>query len=337
MVRPRPAGRALALLWGSLTCSIRHSWVLLPQPKQQIARALQRGCDIRLLYLRLPDGHRVSVIGLQGIVKRLAAVGLEAEVAEAYLRLLMQGPARPSDFARVQDFSRSGAYRHLERLEGMGLAKASPDRPVVYVAAEPGMLFELLERMNEEHAEAVARTKKELELSTLEPLEVGYNDRTFRHLVGRTACNEEIHRLLDRADHEVLMVDTNPNMACAQPVDLWLRLQRQAEAGLHQQIVVVQGSSLPSEAAHVAVRTLASGDVMKFLIVDRQSTFLLITDEEHPSGHGPHEQCLATSAPGLVDAQLELFERLWADSVPLSEALPAPAGYKSQPTGWQRR
>lgn len=277
------------------------------------------------------------MLGWQTVAERLVALGLDADVAEAYLRLLMQGPARPAAFSKMQGFSRSGAYRHLERLAELGLANASQDRPVVYEAAEPAILFKVLEGMNASRANAIDQAKSDLE-SVLAAFPLDAQDgRTFRHLVGRTACNEELHRFLDRAIHEVLMVDTSPSTGCAQPIDLWPRLQRQALAGFRQKVVVADGSVLPSAPAHFPVRKLAAAGVMRFLIVDGQSTFLCITDEEQASGHGPLEECLATSAPGLVEAQLELFARLWAEGTPVARELPATVEYKTPRGGWHRR
>lgn len=275
---------------------------------------------------------------LEDVSERLVAMGLDAEAAETYLRLLMRGPIRAREFALLQRVSRSGAYRRLERLVDMGLATAGTDRPVIYEAADPATLFQVLHGIIASHAEEVEQAMLELEPLAAVFAKTGTHDgRTFRHLIGRKACNEELHRMLDGVTNEVLWVDTNPTIAWVEQMAFWTRLQQLAHAGVRQQVVIVDGSTLPSGAARIPVKILPPSDTMRFVIIDRKSTLVCITNDESTSGHAPLEQCLSTSASGLVAAQLMLFERLWAESDQIDRELPPRVGLKAPESGWPHR
>lgn len=261
---------------------------------------------------------------------RLIQLGLETDLAATYLHLLVHGPGGASTLASALHASRAEVYRRLERLVEKGLVVATSGRPVVYRPSEPAMVFKVLHDQHAHRAEDSLAVQEEMSLlgDRFEALSsTATVGTTFRNLTGRAAVYAEIHRLLDIAGEEVLVVNTHPDAAAlAEKAGLWDRMSELAELGVRVQVLMDDEAKLRQHVRQNlagTLRALHPGDILRFMIVDRRHVLLGVENDGSSWMDSPLEKVVVTDAPGFLAAYLALFRHLWNEATDVREPLQA--------------
>lgn len=93
-------------------------------------------------------------------VKTLTEIGLTGSQAKAYIFLVQHGSATPPDLATHTDETRSNAYKLLERLEELGLARKDEHaKKALYRIGHPSALEELAKKARETATQQEQRVK----------------------------------------------------------------------------------------------------------------------------------------------------------------------------------
>jgi sugar-specific transcriptional regulator TrmB/DNA-binding CsgD family transcriptional regulator len=252
----------------------------------------------------------------------LAAIGLDEAQEGVYRALVGLVVAEVSDLAHLLGTPEDDVAQVLRHLEHRGLVTRSPARPGRWVAAAPSVALGALITQQRHQLEQAERTAAALaEEYRAEAAEPSVHD-LVEVVSGAGAVARRFHCLRLAAEREVCALLTgNPVVVEAS--------QNEAEAVTaacrvtHR--VVVEREALTAPGAMTDLTwALRRGEQVR--VVNRVPTKLVITDRvlamvPLTGRHSPDPTALVIHASGLLDSLTGLFERVWAEALPL---LPGP-------------
>ncbi|MGW2933140.1 TrmB family transcriptional regulator [Streptomyces sp. NPDC055722] len=252
----------------------------------------------------------------------LEALGLTPGQQEVYLGLLDGGPATAAEIrARV---ACAGVTASLTALETKGLVSRLPGRPVRYQPARPDMAMEVLVRSQEQALQQV----RVLAAGLMERYRAGQKavspDEIVETVTTREGIVQRLAQLQRSAIQQVSIFDRPPYIQGLGTNGIESEL---LPTGVRYRCVYDRsGLELPGRLA--AIRELvASGEearvttgvpVKMFIADDRIG---LISLERSPTS----DSALIIHQSSLLDTLIALFQRAWADAVPIRFGPPGAA------------
>lgn len=263
------------------------------------------------------------------LIEGLAAVGLEDEQADVYVRLLQSGPSKVSQLEPLLPYSRSKLYRMLDSLCDRGIVTKSLERPTIYEAVDPETLFTAQLRSLDRDRARVEETRQAL-VGPLSELAEGTETAETEHwtvLEGRGRIYETLEDLIDGAGSSIWLASNHEvTTSTLPPVEAARRLaERRVQDGIeiralvHDPDRILGPVKIDVQAHPVEVRRLDVDEKIHFLIVDQRAVVCWVRLE--PVTGSPREDvALWTDAAGLVAALRLLFEQLWEGATEIESA-----------------
>ncbi|WP_353945762.1 helix-turn-helix domain-containing protein [Streptomyces sp. HUAS MG91] len=246
----------------------------------------------------------------------LEALGLSGDETVTYMEMVREGPGGPGELARRTGLSAKRVEAALAGLVSRGLSvrEGGPDGPAV--AQPPDSAGELLlaHRMQEllQARAAMVRLAREYHVEnrrTAGPVAIEH--------VPKDALALRVEQIVRRSRTEVLIFDTPPYFS----VDNTLQMEKMAAGVVYRVLYDREAVDFPGAMERID-RCLRAGEQarvtarlpMKMMIVDREVAILPALSE---AGTWPSATGIIRPSP-LLTGLLELFERIFDDSVPLA-------------------
>jgi len=244
----------------------------------------------------------------------LAALGLTPEQQDVYLALLDGAPATAAEMRSRVPGARVGAA--LAAMESRGLVSRLPGRPVRYQPARPDMAMEVLVRSQEQALQKV----RVLAAGLMERFRAGQSAVSPTEIVEvvttREATVQRLAQVQRSAQHQVSAFDRPPYVGGLGTNDIESEL---LPTGVRYRCVYDRsGLDLPGRLAAVRelvetgeqARVAVGVPVKMFLADDRVG---LISLERAATS----DSALIIHQSSLLDTLIALFEKIWADAVPI--------------------
>jgi sugar-specific transcriptional regulator TrmB/DNA-binding CsgD family transcriptional regulator len=244
----------------------------------------------------------------------LAALGLTPQQQDVYLALLDDAPATTAEIRGRVAETRVAAS--LTALEAKGLISSLPGRPVRYQPARPDMAVEVLVRSQEQALQQV----RVLATGLMERFRAGQGAVSPTEIVEvvttRQATVQRLAQLQRGARHQVSAFDRPPYVDGLGANDIESEL---LPTGVRYRCVYDRtGLDMPGRLAAVRdlvesgeqARVAAGVPVKMFLADDRIG---LISLDRSPTS----DSALIIHQSSLLDTLIALFEKVWADAVPI--------------------
>ncbi|MFE5241596.1 MULTISPECIES: helix-turn-helix domain-containing protein [unclassified Streptomyces] len=246
----------------------------------------------------------------------LEALGLTEDEDLAYRDLVREGPCGPERLAVRTGLPPRRIEAALDGLMARGLTIREPGAGGPLAAQPPDSAGELLlaHRMQEllEARAAMMRLAQEYHVDNRRAA----GPVAIEH-VPKEALAARVEQIVRRARSEVLYFDTPPYFS----VDNSVQVQKMSEGVVYRTLYCRDAVEYPGAMERIdqCVRAGEQARVtarlpMKMMIVDREVAVLPALSE---SGTRPGATGIISPSP-LLTGLLELFERVWDDSVPLT-------------------
>ena len=137
---------------------------------------------------------------MESLGSSLEGLGFSKLEVNIYLILLDNGAMSPYQIAKKVDISRSSIYNSLEHMLNKGMVEIIPEETVMYIAKEPEVL---LNKVEKEYKENICNAKEELK----NYLETRYEEKSAI-IKGYDNVIVKMKYIIDNADKEVF-INTN--------------------------------------------------------------------------------------------------------------------------------
>lgn len=230
--------------------------------------------------------------------------------------------------ARHEGVTRDTMYRRLNDLVAAGFASTTLTRPVTYVPTNPRDVLKSLLHQSEEFVQRIQRERRDVEglLVGLQGAGDGDSGMPFRILSGRRRAYDVLHEMLDQAVEHARVVHLHPSAAdLATEAVLWKHAQERAEDGLDVQILLADSPSARRLAprfgggGHCQIRLLQPQESIGFAVADRHRMLFLASGDQSP-WMDASDCFVVTERQGFIEAQIDLFERLWHEAATVRHA-----------------
>jgi sugar-specific transcriptional regulator TrmB len=269
----------------------------------------------------------VKGVSLAELVAEVADLGLEPELAEAYVQLTLSGPSAVADLGRALRTNRADVYRRLQRLEHEGLLVRVVGKPSLYAAVPPEELLDRIESTHRRAADRVHRTRGQL--SRLLARAAGSGTGTtpgplFQLVYGRARTQEALVRLFMQAKDEVIGASLAPgSLTVAERGGILRLLAEPRLAQIRKRAIFLDVPEVRErmhdvlEIPRIEARLIATDRPLRFAVADGATALLFIVGSDSMRLSAPDEVALWSDAPLLVSEQMALFELLWERARPV--------------------
>jgi sugar-specific transcriptional regulator TrmB/DNA-binding CsgD family transcriptional regulator len=242
----------------------------------------------------------------------LAVLGASPEEDRVYSQLVTAVTASESEIAEATGLSADAVRTALASLIDRGLAGRTPDSPVRFVAASPGVVESMIsERLGELRAAQATldRLASQYRANSIAQAATG----VFEIVRGIDALRQTSMGMLSSARSEVLNMVKPPIIAVQSDEHA---MPNQAATG--RLIFETQSLEIPGTLETIEKGLRSKDEVrvhtrlpIKMLVVDRSAALLPLAQQDTtPVG-------VLVRESAVLDAMLALFEHVWAAAVPL--------------------
>lgn len=252
----------------------------------------------------------------------LEALGVGRD-EEAVYRLLLAQPGLPvSRVARALSVTPGKVQRLVDRLEAMGLATHTPERPRRYMPVSPDIAVEALLLRRQEKLQRARGAIKELQNYAASKRPVG-EEQMVEMITSREAEQQIFEQLHRTAQNEVVTL-TRPPLRISRldvdtEVDHWMQREARARGVRYRSIVDSSFLSMDGAIERVQADINAGEEIrifpflpLKMVLTDQRIAFvpLNLQQAQRPS--------LLIRSSTLLNALYAMFNMLWERATPIS-------------------
>ncbi|MFB7225260.1 TrmB family transcriptional regulator [Streptomyces sp. NPDC056227] len=260
------------------------------------------------------------------------ALGLTHDESALYRLLALRGPCRVTKLAGLLRLPEPRAEAAAEGLVAKSLVTRTDEEPPRLIVSPPDIAGEvlLLRRLQELHTAhaAMGRLASEYRSMPRSP-----EERLPVEFTPDVAVAQRIEQIQRRARSEVLIFDVPPYVL--QYLENRPELEQLAAGVRYRTVYDRRGMELPGGLERIG-RYVAAGEEaraahrlpLKLMVVDRKLGIAPAAGGEAAPAAG---SALIHESP-LLDGLVDLFERVWADALPLDTVVGS-AAPKSSPSG----
>jgi len=139
----------------------------------------------------------------------LEKIGLNSTEGSAYEAMIELGKATPAEVAKISKLSRVNAYQVLPKLESLGLIqKIADSKKLEYTVTSPDILFDLLEKKEQEVLE-IKNSLKDI-INQIEPkINIAQNKPVVRYFGGDEGAKEAYVEFIEGVKEKKMYGITN--------------------------------------------------------------------------------------------------------------------------------
>lgn len=267
------------------------------------------------------------------LVIQLTGYGLTLNEARVYLYLLRAGSSPARGISKSLGLHRVEVYRKLRALEELGLVELYLDSPTRYNPVEPNSAISTLLHRQEQKLNAFRKRSSSL-VGRLRQLRVPTgvqpgrrNDRdaggTYKLVVGQPRYINELRRLIEGAQHEVLRIISAGGVIRTFMADMDETYLRASARGVSVRMITEVNSQntkyVKRLSKGVRIRHLDAVR-LRFTVIDNSVAVLAARfDENAMTLDDPTNSYLVFNDPKLAEAFCFFFEHLWSAAKPFSQ------------------
>jgi HTH-type transcriptional regulator, sugar sensing transcriptional regulator len=250
-------------------------------------------------------------------LNRLKDFGLNSYESKLWVALLSRGISTAGELSDISSVPRSRAYDVLESLEKKGFIIVKVGKPIKYLAVPPAEVVERVKKKIHEEAEQKNNVLTQLkgsevldELSTLHSEGIKLVDPTDRSgaFRGRDKGYEHLVTMIKNAKKSVTFMTSATGLE--RKYNLFgNHLRKVAKSGVAVKFIVPPNadSEIVSLLSKVATVKKAKDCEARFCIVDNESLFLFLTDDQKV--HKGYDCAVWVEAPYFVEYFSKLVEK----------------------------
>lgn len=252
------------------------------------------------------------------IIARLVECGLDQKRAQIVLDLATHPPSKASEVGKRLGISRMDAYNSLRKMQGVGLVKATLDKPMKFVGIRIEEVFALLIQRSEmdlRRMQAHLDVMQKGSNSALLSHNTAHQEPNFTVLKDRHSIMANLQSILSEAEHDVWMLLGNWGIFHLRRSGAYDALLEAVNRG----VCVRVSTSLNEKTIkffddldeRIEVRHHEHFS-MQGVYVDDEVGIQFINIEPSPTGRGKTDTALLIESKGFLDAQTELMAIQWA-------------------------
>ena len=254
--------------------------------------------------------------------------------AAVYVQLCVGGPAKVSDLADALSLHRNDVYRTAERLAARGLLQTTLERPVRYLAVDPGKAFDAEIEARLAAIDALRASRKEIAqvLAQVQAKAAPQPKNVYKVVQGRNEIYAARNQMLRDAERTIEWATTfAPAVSMAEVSGALEVIREKADAGVSVRALVRTTPEsrlrLASLARHpnACIRHVDPPGVVRFFIVDGRELLMWVVNGDPGSYYARDEVAIQASAPGFIHAESLFFEQTWPMGVDVSQMQDGPS------------
>lgn len=246
------------------------------------------------------------------LARSLRALGIDDAEERAYRVLLAHRMATVGDIATLLNLPLNAAQRLLSKIENLGLATHSPERPRRYIASPPEVAIEALANRRHADIEQARLTIPELKEQAAGPATSNEREQVVEVITNRAALGQILTQLYQNLQGEAFGFQRAPMLTpvSQETMRQGVRIRSISDATYLDLPGAVDSLRLVTQMGEEA-RVFPTLPV-KMFVVDRR-VGLIPLNAGDPSG-----PILLVRACALLEALCSLFELIWEKATPIA-------------------
>lgn len=239
--------------------------------------------------------------------------------AAVYVQLCVGGPAKVSDLADAMGLHRNDVYRTAERLAARGLLQTTLERPVRYMAVEPGKAFDAEIEARLSAIEALRTSRKEIsQILAQVQAKAAQPKNVYKVIQGRNEIYAARNQMIREATRSIEWATTFAPAVCMADVGGALEaMMEKAAEGVSVRALV---RSTPetreklrplAEHPNATIRHIEPPGVVRFFITDDSQILMWVVNADPASYYARDEVAILANAPGFIHAERLFFDQAW--------------------------